>query len=131
MHFRQGSNRRVLQRRQSRKTQRINIKPNINDTDVRLYKLDGNGQVEKLWTKVDAIQGNNAIKQWISKNIRDFYVVQTRKDDEITFVFADRDFCTWPNGLFRTFIDKVQTDPRISEELTDIDLSIDYVSKSW
>ena len=42
--------------------QRINIEANnINDTDVWLYKLDQNGNIEKLWTKVDAIEGNNAI----------------------------------------------------------------------
>ena len=98
----------------------------------RLYKLDGNGQVEKLWTKVDAIEGNNAIYNGLAKNIRDFYVVQTRKDDEITFVFADGTFGNVPNGLFRTFYrQSANRSMRISpEELTDIDLSIDYVSKS-
>ena len=134
MHFRQGSlNSGEFNVDSPSANQRINIEAsNINDTDVWLYKLDGNGQVEKLWTKVDAIEGNNAIYNGLAKNIRDFYVVQTRKDDEITFVFADGTFGNVPNGLFRTFYrQSANRSMRISpEELTDIDLSIDYVSKS-
>ena len=65
-----------------------------------------------------------------AKSIRDFYVVQTRKDDEITFVFADGTFGNIPNGSYRTFYrQSANRSMRISpEDLTDINLSIDYVS---
>ena len=43
---------------------------NINNTDVWLYSLDDTGAENELWTKVDAIEGNNVIYNSISKKIR-------------------------------------------------------------
>ena len=34
---------------------------NVNDSDVWLYRLDNNGAESQLWTKVDAVEGNNVI----------------------------------------------------------------------
>ena len=35
--------------------------PNINDSDVFLYKLDQFGQLLQRWTKIPSLSGNNAI----------------------------------------------------------------------
>lgn len=113
--------------------QRINIEAeNINDSDVWLFKLDTNGAPEKLWTKVPATEGNNAIYNSLSKGIRDFYTVQTRGNDEISLVFADGTFGNIPSGSFRVFYrTSANRSMRINpDELTDIQFNFDYISKS-
>jgi len=133
VHFRQGS----LQNgdfslNNPSANQRVNIEAeNINDSDVWLYALDSVGNISKIWTKVDAIEGNNAIYNSLNKGVRDFYVVQTRKNDEISLVFADGTFGNIPNGNFRSFY-RVSANRAMNlkpEELTDIKLSIDYTSR--
>lgn len=76
---------------------------NINDTDVWLYSLDQNGVADRIWTKVSSLEGNNAIYNSVNKRIRDFYVVQTRADDEVSLVFADGTFGNLPGGSFRVY----------------------------
>ena len=134
VHFRQGS----LQNgdfslNSPSANQRVNIEAeNINDSDVWLYKLDTTGNISKIWTKVDSIEGNNAIYNSLNKGVRDFYVVQTRKNDEISLVFADGTFGNIPNGNFRSFY-RVSANRSMNikpEELTDIKLTIDYTSKA-
>tara|TARA_Y200000002_G_scaffold136879_1_gene112843 strand:+ start:9828 stop:13385 length:3558 start_codon:yes stop_codon:yes gene_type:complete len=113
--------------------QRINIEAeNINDSDVWLFKLDNDGIVEKLWTKVPATEGNNAIFNSLSKGVRDYYAVQTRTNDEISLIFADGTFGNVPSGSFRTFYrTSANRSMRIApSELTDINFSFDYLSKS-
>ena len=84
--------------------QRINIEANnINDTDVWLYKLDPNGNIEKLWTKVDAIEGNNAIYNSLAKSIRDFYVVQPPKMMKLHLCLQMELLKHTQNGSYRTF----------------------------
>ncbi len=76
---------------------------NINDTDVWLYGLDTNGSANKIWTQVSSTEGNNAIYNSLIKKIKDYYVVQTRGNDEISLVFADGTFGNLPNGSFRVY----------------------------
>jgi len=76
---------------------------NINDTDVWLYGLDDFGQVQKLWTKVPSLSGNNAIYNSLSKNDRDIYNVVTKNGDAIDLVFGDGNFSNLPSGQFRLY----------------------------
>ena len=48
-------------------------------------------------------EGNNAIHNSLNKKIKDFYVVQTRANDEISLVFADGTFGNLPAGGFRLY----------------------------
>ena len=43
---------------------------NINDSDVWLFKLDGNNNESELWSKLDAVEGNNVIYNSINKKVR-------------------------------------------------------------
>ena len=77
--------------------------PNINDTDVYLYKLDQFGQLAELWTKVPSLSGNNAIYNSLSKSERNTYNVVTKANDTIDLVFGDGNFSNIPLGSFRTY----------------------------
>ena len=47
---------------------------NINNTDVWLYKLDEFGQIIEQWSQVPSLEGNNAIYNSLSKNIRNIFL---------------------------------------------------------
>ena len=76
---------------------------NINNTDVWLYELDDFSQIEKRWTQVSSLSGNNAIYNSLSKNIRDIYNVVTKNNDSIDLVFGDGNFSNLPSGTFRLY----------------------------
>lgn len=75
----------------------------INDEDVWLWQLDGNGNYSTLWTKVPNISGNNIIYNSLSKNERNIYSVTSRDEDQIDLNFADGSFGNLPKGQFRLF----------------------------
>ena len=113
--------------------QRVAIETeNINETDVWLWTLNNAGQEDNLWTQVDSTEGNNAIYNSIAKGVRNYYVVQTRQNDEISLVFADGTFGNIPNGSFRIYYrTSSNRSMRIKpDELTNINFSIDYLSKA-
>ena len=76
---------------------------NVNNNDVWLYQLDDFGQIEKLWTQVPALSGNNVIYNSLSKNERDIYNVITKNNDAIDLVFGDGNFSNLPSGTFRLY----------------------------
>jgi len=80
----------------------INIS-NINNDDVWLYELDDFGQLEKLWTKLPSLSGNNTIYNSLSANVRDIYNVITKNGDAVDLVFGDGNFSTIPSGTFRAY----------------------------
>ena len=105
--------------------------PNINNSDVWLYSLDTLGNEKELWTKVDALQGNNVVYNSLSKDIRNIYSVLTRVDDRISLVFSDGVFGTLPRGQFKTYFrtslnQRVTITPR---DFRGISISIPYLSK--
>ena len=132
-HFRQG----ILENGQFSVTQPVPNQSvaidatNINDSDVWLYKLDANGNEDEVWTKVEAVEGNNVIYNSLNKNIRNFFSVLTRVDDRINLIFSDGVFGELPKGNFRTYY-------RVSENrgmvitptaLTNISITVPYLSK--
>ena len=133
MHFRQGqlsSSQFTINNPTA--NQRIAIETeNINDNDVWLYGLTSSGNEDTLWTKVASTEGNNVIYNNLAKGIRNFYVVQTRQNDEISLVFADGTFGNIPAGGFRIYYrTSANRAMRIKpEELTNITFTLDYVSK--
>jgi len=76
---------------------------NVNNNDVWLYQLDDFGQIQKLWTQVPALSGNNVIYNSLSKNERDIYNVITKNNDTIDLVFGDGNFSNLPSGTFRLY----------------------------
>ena len=74
--------------------------PDINDTDVWLWQLDGNGNYNTLWSKIPSITGNNVIYNSLNKNERNVYSVTSRDRDQIDLNFADGSFGNLPKGRF-------------------------------
>jgi len=74
--------------------------PNINNSDIWLWQLDGNGGYSTLWTRVPDIVGNNIIYNSISKSERNIYSVTSRDQDQIDLNFADGSFGNLPKGQF-------------------------------
>ena len=134
LHFRQGSLKsNVFNVGSPSANQKIAIEAqNINDTDVWLYSLDDLGIPDRIWSKVDSLEGNNAIYNSLNKRVRDFYAVQTRADDEVSLVFADGIFGNLPSGQFRVYY-RTSDNRLISiapTELTNITFTLNYLSQA-
>jgi hypothetical protein len=104
----------------------------INDTDVWLWQLSASGTYDKLWTRVDALVGNNVIYNNISNKIRSFYSVTTRANDQIDLNFADGSFGDLPKGNFRLFYRQSngQTYTITPDQMAGINITIPYINKA-
>jgi hypothetical protein len=108
--------------------QPVNVN-NINNTDVWLYELDDFGQIEKFWTKVPDLSGNNVIYNSINKDVRDIYNVVTKNNDAIDLVFGDGNFANIPSGRFRAYY-RTSANANFSVQPTDllgISFSMTYI----
>jgi len=105
---------------------------NINNSDVWLYKLDSLGNEEELWTKVDALEGNNVIYNSVSKNIRKLYSVLTRVNDRISLIFSDGVFGEMPRGQFKVYYRSSRPDRVIvtPEDMRSISITVPYLSRT-
>ena len=104
---------------------------NINDSDVWLFKLDANGNESELWSKLDAVEGNNVIYNSINKKIRNIYSVLTRVDDRINIAFSDGVFGNLPKGNFKSYFRTSENRNMVitPAAITNIAVNIPYLSK--
>ena len=105
VHFRQGTLQEStfsIDRPSTSETVDINTQE-INNSDIWLYSLNSIGFENELWTKVDAVEGNNIIYNSISKNIRNIYSVLTRSLDRVRLIFSDGVFGNLPQGNFKVY----------------------------
>lgn len=105
--------------------------PNINNSDVWLYSLDSLGNEQELWTKVDALEGNNIIYNSVQKNQRNIYSVLTRVDDRISLIFSDGVFGNLPKGNFKVYF-RTGLNQRVTvrpKDFRNITITIPYLSK--
>jgi hypothetical protein len=102
VHFRQGNlNRSTFSLDRPVANEIIGINStNINNSDVWLWQLDGNGGYSTLWSRVPDVVGNNIIYNSIDKNERNIYSVTSRDQDQIDLNFADGSFGNLPKGQF-------------------------------
>ena len=105
---------------------------NINNSDVWLYKVDNYGLEEELWSKVDAVEGNNVIYNSLSKSIRNIYSVLTRANDRISLIFSDGTFGNLPQGNFRVYYrtsknQRLVIDP---SDMRGVSIKIPYITKT-
>jgi hypothetical protein len=77
--------------------------PDINDTDLWLYKIDQSGIESELWTPVPNLVGNNIIYNSLNKSIKNIYKVITRAGDRVALSFSDGIFGTLPLGTFNVY----------------------------
>ena len=74
---------------------------NVNNTDIWLYSLDGQGLPNTLWTSVSSVGNTNVIyNKSTSKTV---YQVNTRASDQVDLVFGDGAFANIPQGNYRLY----------------------------
>ena len=105
---------------------------NINNSDVWLYKVDNFGLEEELWSKVDAVEGNNVIYNSLSKSIRNIYSVLTRANDRISLIFSDGTFGNLPQGNFRVYYRTSKNQRLVIEpaDMRGVSIKVPYISKT-
>lgn len=105
---------------------------NINNTDIWLYQVDTNGVETDLWTKVEAVEGNNVIYNSLSKSIRNIYAIQTRINDQINLIFSDGIFGNLPKGRFKIYYRTSSNRRTIIQpkSMQNISIRIPYLSRS-
>ncbi len=134
VHFRQGTLQEstfTIDRPSTSETLDIDS-PNINESDVWLYGLDSIGFETTLWTKVDAVEGNNIIYNSVNKNIRNIYSVLTRSLDRVRLIFADGTFGNLPQGNFKVYY---RTSNGLSysinpADIKNVTIDIPYISRA-
>ena len=103
---------------------------NVNNTDVWLYSLNAIGSEAEIWTKVDAVEGNNIVYNSVRKKIRNIFGVLTKGQDKISLIFSDGTFGNLPKGDFRVYYRSSinQSYNILPEDLTSIGVSVPYIS---
>jgi hypothetical protein len=133
LHFRQGDLQRIdFNIDTPVPNEKIDIDtPNINNSDIWLYRLDDNNNEVELWTKVDAVEGNNIVFNSLNKNIRKIYSVITRVEDRISLVFSDGVFGELPRGRYRLYyrVSANRNYTILPGSLSNINIKVPYVSK--
>jgi len=105
---------------------------NINNSDVWLYSTDANGIETELWTKLEAVEGNNIIYNSLFRGVRNVYAVQTRIEDRVNLVFSDGVFGNLPSGNFKIYYRTSENRNSVINPgaLNNITIEIPYVSKN-
>ena len=105
---------------------------NVNQSDIWLYKLDSLGNEQELWSKVDAVEGNNVIYNSLNRGIRNIYSVLTRIEDRISLIFSDGIFGNLPQGNFRVYYRSSKNQRLVitPNDMRGISIRIPYVSKN-
>lgn len=103
---------------------------NINNSDVWLYTVDGEGNEATEWTQVPAVSGVNVI--YNNTEERNLYQVATRANDQVDLVFGDGAFTNIPQGNFRFFfrISNGLSYKITPDEMQDISIPITYQSRT-
>jgi hypothetical protein len=131
-YFKQGSLQNQdfnLGERISNRVVSVNIE-GINNEDVWLYQLDDVGQISQEWTKVESIYA--AAVEQLGPNVRKFFSVSSRTNDQIDLNFGDGVFSEIPVGTFRSYVRASNGLQYIinPEEMQAVQISIGYTSRS-
>jgi hypothetical protein len=118
----------VLQQQISNQTVDINIQ-GINNTDTWLYQLNVNNNSNVLWTKVDNVYASANLQTENSR--KQIFSVNSRSNDQVTYVFGDGVFSEIPVGTFRAYVRSSNgltytIDPN---EMQGITVSFTYISR--
>jgi hypothetical protein len=91
----------VLEQEISNQTVNIDVQ-GINNTDTWLYQLNTNNNTRILWEKVDNVYSNAYLQTESSK--KNIFSVNSRFNDQVTYVFGDGVFSNIPVGTFRAYV---------------------------
>jgi hypothetical protein len=91
----------VLQQQISNQTVDINVQ-GVNNTDTWLYQLNVNNNERLIWKKVDNVYADAYLQTETSK--KNIFSVNSRFNDQVTYVFGDGVFSNVPVGTFRAYV---------------------------
>jgi hypothetical protein len=91
----------VLEQQIANQAVDINIQ-GINNTDTWLYQLNNNNNTRILWDRVDNIYADAYLQTETSK--KSIFSVNSRFNDQVTYVFGDGVFSNIPVGTFRAYV---------------------------
>lgn len=103
---------------------------NINNSDVWLYSVDSDGNLDTLWGQVPSVGNTNIV--YNKSATKTIYQVNSRANDQVDLVFGDGAFANIPQGRFRIYyrVSNGLTYKVTPDEMTDIIIPINYISKS-
>jgi hypothetical protein len=91
----------VLEQQISNQTVNIDIQ-GINNTDTWLYQLNLNNDSRLVWEKVNNVYADAYLQTDTSK--KNIFSVNSRFNDQVTYVFGDGVFSNIPVGTFRSYV---------------------------
>lgn len=101
---------------------------NVNNNDIWVQEINGSGEIQNTWTKVDSGFGANTVFNNIRQDNRKLYTVKTVDNDNVNIQFGDGVFSEIPRGIiriwYRTGVNQTYTlDP---EDLGTVSFSFKY-----
>jgi hypothetical protein len=101
----------------------------INDTDTWLYQLTNNNGDRTLWRKVDNVYADAYLQT--EKSDKKIFSVNSRFNDQVTYIFGDGVFSEVPVGTFRAYVraGNAQTYVIDPSEMQGITVAITYVNR--
>jgi hypothetical protein len=91
----------ILQQQIANQTVEINIQ-GINNEDTWLYQLNTNNNSDVLWRKVDNVYASANLQTETSR--KQIFSVNSRFNDQVTYIFGDGVFSEIPVGTFRAYV---------------------------
>jgi len=91
----------ILQQQIANQTVDIDIQ-GVNNTDTWLYQTNTNNNSNIVWEKVDNIYADAYLQDESSR--REIFQVNSRFNDQVTYVFGDGVFSKIPVGSFRAYV---------------------------
>jgi hypothetical protein len=118
----------VLEQQIANQNVPINIQ-GINNTDTWLYQLSTDNGTRTIWNKVDNIYADAYLQQETS--MRKIFSVNSRFNDQVTYVFGDGVFSEIPVGTFRSYVraSNALTYTIDPSEMQGISVAFTYVSR--
>lgn len=83
----------------------------INESDVWVQSIDGDGFILETWTKVPSVVGQNIAFSAINKDVRALYETIPQANDQVSIKFGDGTFSTIPTGNIRVWFRQSETTP--------------------
>lgn len=118
-----------LQQQISNQTVDIGTIQGINNTDTWLYQLNNNNGDRTLWRKVDNVYADAYLQTEFSD--KKIFSVNSRFNDQVTYIFGDGVFSEVPVGLFRAYVraGNAQTYVIDPSEMQGISVAFTYVNR--
>ena len=101
----------------------------INNSDTWLYQLSTDNNSRILWKKVDSVYANAYLQT--EDSVREIFSVNSRFNDQVSYVFGDGVFSKIPVGNFRAYIRSSNglTYTIEPNEMQNITVTFSYVSR--